>query len=111
MMLRMALPWLMLLRYVAAGQEYPVFLFNNTLMIGTSQSELVASADAPCFPALGFKMPATVPSSLDGWWCDSSTEYAFVGFSYEITQCAFYLPRLSVRRSPPSSSQAKARAN
>ena len=32
-------------------------------------------------------MPATIPSSLDSWWCDSGTEYAFVGFSYEITQC------------------------
>ncbi|KIY69813.1 glycoside hydrolase family 17 protein [Cylindrobasidium torrendii FP15055 ss-10] len=32
-------------------------------------------------------MPSTVPDSLDGWWCDSSTEYAFVGFSYEVTAC------------------------
>jgi len=39
------------------------------------------------FPELGFKMPATVPDSLDGWWTDPSTEYAFVGFSYEITAC------------------------
>lgn len=39
------------------------------------------------FPDLGFKMPATVPSSLDGWWANQSTEYAFMGFSYEITAC------------------------
>ncbi|KIM80532.1 glycoside hydrolase family 17 protein [Piloderma croceum F 1598] len=39
------------------------------------------------FPDLGFKMPTTVPDSLDGWWADDSTEYAFLGFSYEITAC------------------------
>ncbi|KAG6831507.1 hypothetical protein H0H92_009775 [Tricholoma furcatifolium] len=40
-----------------------------------------------CFPALGFIMPSNVPASLDDWWCDPHTEYAFVGFSYEVTQC------------------------
>jgi len=39
------------------------------------------------FPDLGFKMPATVPDSIDGWWADDDTEYAFMGFSYEITAC------------------------
>ncbi|KAJ7284400.1 B-(1-6) glucan synthase [Mycena rebaudengoi] len=46
-----------------------------------------AVAPPNCFPALGFKMPASVPSSLTNWWCDTSTEYAFVGFSYEVTAC------------------------
>ncbi|KAF8071577.1 glycoside hydrolase superfamily [Lyophyllum atratum] len=32
-------------------------------------------------------MPSAVPSSLTNWWCDTSTEYAFVGFSYEVTEC------------------------
>ncbi|KAJ6596040.1 glycoside hydrolase superfamily [Mycena sp. CBHHK59/15] len=32
-------------------------------------------------------MPSTTPSSLTNWWCDYSTEYAFVGFSYEVTAC------------------------
>jgi hypothetical protein len=32
-------------------------------------------------------MPSTVPTTLDNWWCDYSSEYAFVGFSYEITRC------------------------
>ena len=105
------LSWLTLLQYVATGQEHPLLLFNNTLMMGTSQSELAATADASCFPALGFEMPETVPSSLDGWWCDSNTEYAFMGFSYEITQCALDLFRLSILQSQLSSSQAKARAN
>ncbi|TEB27089.1 B-(1-6) glucan synthase [Coprinellus micaceus] len=46
-----------------------------------------AIAPPNCFPALGFKMPSAVPSSSNNWWCDYSTEYAFVGFSYEITAC------------------------
>ncbi|PBK82234.1 hypothetical protein ARMGADRAFT_946948 [Armillaria gallica] len=32
-------------------------------------------------------MPATPPSTTDNWWCDMNTEYAFVGFSYEVTAC------------------------
>ncbi|EDR04017.1 uncharacterized protein LACBIDRAFT_320159 [Laccaria bicolor S238N-H82] len=32
-------------------------------------------------------MPSTVPTTLDNWWCDYSSEYAFVGFSYEVTDC------------------------
>ena len=84
-----ALACLMFSQFRVAAQERPLLLFNNTFFIPTSESKLAASADVPCFPALGFKMPANVPSSLDGWWCDSSVEYAFVGFSYEITQCKF----------------------
>lgn len=40
-----------------------------------------------CFPSLGFTMPSSVPSSTDGWWCSPNTEYAFLGFSYEVTAC------------------------
>jgi len=71
--------------------------FNHTFVVGAHKPG--PGCDTPCFPALGFKMPATVPSSLDGWWCDSSTEYAFVGFSYEITQCELdsRASRLSIR--------------
>lgn len=32
-------------------------------------------------------MPDNVPDSLDGWWCDMKDEYAFLGFSYEISAC------------------------
>ncbi|KAF8903693.1 hypothetical protein CPB84DRAFT_1814592 [Gymnopilus junonius] len=32
---------------------------------------------------LGFAIPSSVPSSVTNWWCDHSTEYAFVGVSYE----------------------------
>ncbi|KAH6909232.1 B-(1-6) glucan synthase [Coprinopsis sp. MPI-PUGE-AT-0042] len=55
----------------------------------TREAVDVARANPPpnCFPAVGFKMPSSVPSSLDNWWCDKNTEYAFVGVSYEITQC------------------------
>ncbi|KAF9012436.1 glycoside hydrolase family 17 protein [Cyathus striatus] len=42
-----------------------------------------------CFPALDFKMPRDTPPSshLENWWCDPDTEYAFLGFSYEVTAC------------------------
>ncbi|KAH8108086.1 glycoside hydrolase superfamily [Cristinia sonorae] len=32
-------------------------------------------------------MPSSVPKTLTDWWCDASTEYAFLGFSYEVTAC------------------------
>ncbi|KAF9447196.1 glycoside hydrolase family 17 protein [Macrolepiota fuliginosa MF-IS2] len=34
-------------------------------------------------------MPSEVPpdSRLSSWWCDPATEYAFMGFSYEVTAC------------------------
>ncbi|KAF9532682.1 hypothetical protein CPB83DRAFT_847194 [Crepidotus variabilis] len=40
-----------------------------------------------CFPALGFAMPSSVPSTVANWWCPYNTEYAFVGVSYEVTAC------------------------
>ena len=52
-----------------------------------------------CFPALGFTTPSNVPASTDGWWCDPVNEYAFLGFSYEVTACElphnFFLPLFS----------------
>ncbi|KAF8896688.1 glycoside hydrolase family 17 protein [Infundibulicybe gibba] len=32
-------------------------------------------------------IPVSVPPSTKNWWCNPSTEYGFVGFSYEITAC------------------------
>ncbi len=64
----------------------------------SDKTELSAFVDAPnCFPALGFKMPASVPSSLTNWWCNPAKEYAFLGFSYEVTACtkARFIPRES----------------
>ncbi|KAF5354952.1 hypothetical protein D9756_005421 [Leucocoprinus leucothites] len=42
-----------------------------------------------CFPALGFTMPSELPpeSDFSSWWCDPADEYAFLGFSYEVTEC------------------------
>ncbi|KAG5643279.1 hypothetical protein DXG03_001246 [Asterophora parasitica] len=57
------------------------------------QADTIATGVAPfkappnCFPAIGFTVPSDVPSSLTRWWCDPSTEYGFVGFSYEVTAC------------------------
>lgn len=60
---------------------------------GNSHSKAVAAGSPPnCFPALGFTMPSAVPSSTTNWWCDYSTEYAFMGFSYEVSECECYLP-------------------
>ncbi|KAL0578089.1 hypothetical protein V5O48_003907 [Marasmius crinis-equi] len=55
---------------------------------GVDISINVTNAEASdCFPAVGFKMPSNTPSSLTNWWCPMSSEYAFVGFSYEVSQC------------------------
>ena len=56
-----------------------VDIVNGTAVVSPSRSS--------CFPALGFNMPNTVPKDTTGWWCDTSDEYAFVGFSYEVTAC------------------------
>lgn len=58
----------------------------------TNTTEASAIAAANCFPAVGFQMPQSVPSSLNNWWCDQTTEHAFLGFSYEISYCAYNSP-------------------
>ncbi|KAF9475442.1 hypothetical protein BDN70DRAFT_883703 [Pholiota conissans] len=70
-----------LLEGVAAvpSQLDPIVRLNSDL-----SSKKAATS---CFPSLNFTMPSSVPSSLDNWWCSMSTEYAFVGFSYEVTAC------------------------
>ena len=62
---------------------------NSTSYDSLSPAPAVRSPNSGsnCFPAIGFKTPSNVPRSLDGWWCDPATEYAFVGFSYEVTAC------------------------
>ncbi|KAI0253991.1 glycoside hydrolase superfamily [Lactifluus subvellereus] len=30
---------------------------------------------------------SSASDSTEGWWCDPTTEFAFVGFSYEVTPC------------------------
>ncbi|KAN0090829.1 glycoside hydrolase family 17 protein [Tylopilus felleus] len=67
--------------------------FRFLLLLGLFASHVLSgplarSTDSrACFPSAGFQMPKQVPHSLDGWWCNMNTEYAFVGFSYEITAC------------------------
>lgn len=56
-----------------------------------------AAGPPNCFPAIGFTMPSKVPSSLANWWCPTNTEYAFVGFSYEITPCNVFAALLGIR--------------
>ncbi|OBZ68223.1 hypothetical protein A0H81_11811 [Grifola frondosa] len=34
-----------------------------------------------------FMKPLNMPLDNTNWWCDAGTEYAFVGFSYEVTAC------------------------
>ncbi|KAH9002064.1 glycoside hydrolase family 17 protein [Lactarius hatsudake] len=68
----------------------------NDIRSGHRRSKRVSrrSCQAPantntsaCFPALGFTTPSDVPASTDGWWCDPVNEYAFLGFSYEVSAC------------------------
>lgn len=62
-----------------------------------SKGTVAAAGSAPpsssCFPALDFQMPDNVPSDLNNWWCSPDTEYAFMGFSYEVTACEFLCSR------------------
>lgn len=51
-----------------------------------THTDVHPSADS-CFPAVGFNMPDRVPSFLQGWWCSPDNEYAFMGFSYEVSTC------------------------
>lgn len=60
---------------------------SPTTVSTTSNSTSSGNSTGLKFPQLGFKMPSEVPSTLDGWWADPSEEYAFVGFSYEISAC------------------------
>ena len=54
----------------------------------------VVNSGHGCFPAVGFKMPEATPTSLTNWWCNADTEYAFVGFGYDISPCDFLLRSL-----------------
>ncbi len=58
--------------------------------VDTKSTVLAKSLALPaplCFPSLGFAMPDKLPADNTEWWCDPATEYAFLGFSYEITDC------------------------
>lgn len=71
--------------------------FLGTILVSARPADAAPTVDidvqthAPpnCFPAIGFNMPKKTPTSLTNWWCSHDTEYAFVGFSYEITDCKY----------------------
>ena len=64
---------------------------NNATSVESKQTTPAPSTSAPsysgCFPSANFEMPSSVPSTLENWWCDMSTQYAFVGFSYSVAGC------------------------
>ena len=49
-----------------------------------------------CFPAVDFKMPNATPTSLTNWWCNTDAEYAFVGFSYDISPCNYFFCEINI---------------
>lgn len=53
----------------------------------TPSQNVSLSAASSCYPALGFAKPVVLPPNNSNWWCDPKDEYAFVGFSYEVTAC------------------------
>lgn len=78
--------WLLLL--LSLGALVAAFPSSDNIHAGQlDQAGSVNSQSSSCFPALGFNMPQDVPHSLDGWWCESADEYAFLGFSYEVSAC------------------------
>jgi len=68
---------------------------DSIIATNSDQALSLRRKESNCFPAIGFKMPRELPSSLNGWWCDMSNEYAFVGFSYEVSECEFNLSKRS----------------
>ena len=73
---------------------------DSSLLVPPAVNESAPVLNPNCFPALGFKKSSNVPSSVEGWWCDPATEYAFVGFSYEVSDCGFVLFDKIVLRQP-----------
>jgi hypothetical protein len=62
-----------------------VQLIDGLVTDGTEPNTTPAASS--CFPALDFVMPANPPADLNNWWCSATTEYAFLGFSYEVEAC------------------------
>ena len=57
---------------------------NNT---SSNPSNQINAANSGGFPSIGFKMPSSVPSSINGWWSDYKSEIGFLGFSYAVDSC------------------------
>ncbi|PIL34111.1 hypothetical protein GSI_03822 [Ganoderma sinense ZZ0214-1] len=73
----------------AAPLEKGVQPHNFRASTPAARSDATTDANpAPfCFPSLGFIPSSALPSDNTNWWCDPATEYAFLGFSYEVTAC------------------------
>ncbi|EPT02621.1 hypothetical protein FOMPIDRAFT_114078 [Fomitopsis schrenkii] len=82
----LSLTWILSLIFTV-GNALPLIGDSATHVESGSLAGPLESRASSCFPALGFRMPSSVPSNINNWWCDPSTEYAFLGFSYEITAC------------------------
>lgn len=63
----------------------------------TAHAKSLALPAPFCFPSLGFAAPDALPLDNKLWWCDPATEYAFVGFSYEVTACEYHSPTAMIR--------------
>ncbi|VDC03344.1 unnamed protein product [Peniophora sp. CBMAI 1063] len=62
---------------------------TGKLIVGPEGAHPVALARTSCYPAIGFQRPDedALPHDTSDWWCPAEDEYAFVGFSYEVTAC------------------------
>ena len=80
----------LLLAAVACGAP-----FVSAAPLDTRDDQVAPNDDGlfgSCYPALDFVKPLIMPHNNTHWWCDPSTEYAFMGFSYEITDCEYLYP-------------------
>ena len=68
-------------------QTVPDLPANETVTETPTSQYPGTSPKQSCFPALDFAMPDDTPASLDGWWCNMEDEYAFLGFSYDVSAC------------------------
>ncbi|KZW03381.1 hypothetical protein EXIGLDRAFT_725821 [Exidia glandulosa HHB12029] len=72
---------------LAASAAFPL-----QLALGAGPS---AACGTACFPSLAFTPPQVAagkaPSvALSSWWCPRTSEYAFMGFSYDVNGCPTY---------------------
>ncbi|TFY70992.1 hypothetical protein EVG20_g2015 [Dentipellis fragilis] len=82
-------------RHLAASAALLLFTLGSVCALPSPEvpsttnddSHALEARDGTCFPAIGYKMPANPPANNLQWWCDPKNEYAFVGFSYEVTAC------------------------
>lgn len=64
-------------------------LLVSAAPLSTGNEDTADHTHGACFPSLDFVKPLHLPRNNTDWWCDMSTEYAFVGFSYEVTDCEY----------------------